>query len=377
MSLAATPIRSERQATRHAVAFANVGGADERTLSTLVASGAAPRAGLAMTAYSTTPCAALLHPTRSLILHDALDRHRRAALRGGGEADPAWCLAVADRPCCAPGPSSGSALDEHVDALEARVARAVQPRAAGDELAQVGDRLGRDALARAAAPGCPAGSRRSTRTRRARRRRRRATCSASPRNASRGATAISLRSVAGGRTIGAIAPSARDPLDDLLDVAGQAPQRLAPLAEADEEDDRRLRGELGDGRRRSAAARRRPRSRCGRCSRTSSDDPQRVVAGDARAPDEARVDQRDAGDRRELRARDASIACERLVQQLLAVQRELAPRAVERGEQQRRRAGRAHQPHARGRRRRRRCGRCGRRGASRSGSASPRSCACS
>ena len=35
--LAATPIRSERQATRHAVAFANVGGADERTLSTLIA----------------------------------------------------------------------------------------------------------------------------------------------------------------------------------------------------------------------------------------------------------------------------------------------------------------------------------------------------
>ena len=37
VSLAATPIRSERQATRHAVAFANVGGADERTLSMLVA----------------------------------------------------------------------------------------------------------------------------------------------------------------------------------------------------------------------------------------------------------------------------------------------------------------------------------------------------
>ena len=37
VSLAATPIRSERQATRHAVAFANVGGADERKLSLLVA----------------------------------------------------------------------------------------------------------------------------------------------------------------------------------------------------------------------------------------------------------------------------------------------------------------------------------------------------
>ena len=35
--LAATPIRSERQSTRHALAFANVGGADERTLSMLVA----------------------------------------------------------------------------------------------------------------------------------------------------------------------------------------------------------------------------------------------------------------------------------------------------------------------------------------------------
>ena len=43
--LAATPIRSEDQATRHAVAFANVGGADERTLSRLVA--AAQRHALA------------------------------------------------------------------------------------------------------------------------------------------------------------------------------------------------------------------------------------------------------------------------------------------------------------------------------------------
>jgi hypothetical protein len=34
--LDATPIRSERQSTRHAVAFANVGGADERRLSKLV-----------------------------------------------------------------------------------------------------------------------------------------------------------------------------------------------------------------------------------------------------------------------------------------------------------------------------------------------------
>ena len=45
VSLAATPIRSERQATRHAVAFANVGGADERALSMLVA--AAQRRALA------------------------------------------------------------------------------------------------------------------------------------------------------------------------------------------------------------------------------------------------------------------------------------------------------------------------------------------
>jgi hypothetical protein len=35
--LAATPIRSERQATRHAVAFASLGGADERALSALIA----------------------------------------------------------------------------------------------------------------------------------------------------------------------------------------------------------------------------------------------------------------------------------------------------------------------------------------------------
>jgi hypothetical protein len=45
VGLAATPIRSERQATRHAVAFANVGGADERALSMLVA--AAQRRALA------------------------------------------------------------------------------------------------------------------------------------------------------------------------------------------------------------------------------------------------------------------------------------------------------------------------------------------
>jgi hypothetical protein len=45
VSLAATPIRSERQATRHAVAFANVDGADERRLSALVA--AAQRRALA------------------------------------------------------------------------------------------------------------------------------------------------------------------------------------------------------------------------------------------------------------------------------------------------------------------------------------------
>jgi PilZ domain-containing protein len=43
--LAATPIRSERRATRHAVAFANLGGAEERTLSALIA--AAQRSALA------------------------------------------------------------------------------------------------------------------------------------------------------------------------------------------------------------------------------------------------------------------------------------------------------------------------------------------
>jgi PilZ domain len=43
--LAATPIRSERRATRHAVAFANLAGADERALSALVA--AAQRRALA------------------------------------------------------------------------------------------------------------------------------------------------------------------------------------------------------------------------------------------------------------------------------------------------------------------------------------------
>jgi hypothetical protein len=43
--LAATPIRSERRATRHAVAFANLGGTEERTLSALIA--AAQRSALA------------------------------------------------------------------------------------------------------------------------------------------------------------------------------------------------------------------------------------------------------------------------------------------------------------------------------------------
>ena len=48
VSLAATPIRSERQATRHAVAFANVGGADERALSTLIATAQRRGAGHAV-----------------------------------------------------------------------------------------------------------------------------------------------------------------------------------------------------------------------------------------------------------------------------------------------------------------------------------------
>ena len=74
-------------------------------------------------------------------------------------------------------------------------------------------------------------------------------------------------------------------------------------------------------------------------------DPQRVPGGDAGPPDElARRRPRSPAPRRSPRARAAAAASVPR-EQRLAVDRELAPRRVERGQQQRAGARRAHEPH--------------------------------
>src|SRR5215207_6899751 len=132
---------------------------------------------------------------------------------------------------------------EDVDGLELRVAGAVQARAALGELAQVGDGLGGDALARQQGrhPG------RVARDRLARdaadrgldrdllggaeeglaRRQRHLVAQRRPRRDDR----------RGGTRLG-------EPLDGLLDVSGEAPQRGDRLPQSDDEDDRRLHRQL-------------------------------------------------------------------------------------------------------------------------------------
>ena len=56
-----------------------------------------------------------------------------------------------------------------------------------------------------------------------------------------------------------------DPLDRLLDVAGEPPERLGRVRQPDDQHDRGLRRAARRGRRRSAAAHPPPRSRCSRC----------------------------------------------------------------------------------------------------------------
>ncbi len=76
-------------------------------------------------------------------------------------------------------------------------------------------------------------------------------------------------------------------------------------------------------------------------------DPQRIPPGDARPADEALADDRHARHRVDRRARRASRRRSSL-EQRLAVDGELAAGGVERGHQQRARAGRADEPHGAG-----------------------------
>ena len=135
----------------------------------------------------------------------------------------------------------------------------------------------------------------------------------------------------------------RQPLDDLVDVAGQAPQRGGRFAEPDDEHDRGLHRQLGVH---VVGAPQRVGDLIARAARAAhvEHDPQRVIARHAHAPDQRRVDQRDPRDRLELGARDArsprsvsysscspcSASCRR------------APSSE--GQQQRRRARGAQQP---------------------------------
>ena len=146
----------------------------------------------------------------------------------------------------------------------------------------------------------------------------------------------------GGRDERARGARLAQPLDDLVHVARQPPQRRGRLAEPDHEHDRRLHRQLevdvvgapqGVGDLVAGAA----------GAAHVEHHPQRVVAGHAHLADELRVDQLDPLDRLQLLARHLDRP-QRLPQQLLAVQRELAARRVERRDQQRRGAGRAQQP---------------------------------
>ena len=153
--------------------------------------------------------------------------------------------------CCAPG--SRSALDERVDPLEARVACAVEPGAAGHELARSttvsadalagrradARREASDGFARDAADRIINGRLLGLAEERRAQHDRHLVAQRGPRADDRGDRALNS-----------------DPLDGLLEVDRQAQQRLAPLGQADEEDDRRLRRELGmtSSERRSASA---------------------------------------------------------------------------------------------------------------------------
>ena len=136
-------------------------------------------------------------------------------------------------------------------------------------------------------------------------------------------------------------PRLCDPLDDLLDVAGQAPQRGDRLAEPDDEDDRRLHRQLGMD---VVGAAQLVGDLIARAAGPAhvEDHPQRVIACHPHAADERRVDQRDAIDRPQLGTLHLD-RLQRLVQQLLTMQDELTTSAVKREDQERGRARRAQQ----------------------------------
>ena len=201
------------------------------------------------------------------------------------------------------------------------------------------------------------------------------TCSAAPRNASRGGSATSLRSDAARRHDRRGRARLGEPLDGLLDVAGEPPQRRHGLPEPDDEHDRRLHRQLDVDV--VGAAQRVGDLVAGAAGAAHVEhDPQRVVGRDAHLPDQRRVDERDAR-----RSSPASRARPRSPR----ASRAAAARRAARAGGGRRRATRAAATTgswsaaaaARGRSRRRRSGRCRRRAASRSASASRRSCACS
>ena len=151
-----------------------------------------------------------------------------------------------------------------------------------------------------------------------------------------------MLSDAAGGTIGAVAPGSESRLTTSSTSPASRRSARRGLAEPDDEHDGRLHRQLDVD---VVGAAQRVGDLVARAARAAhvEHDPQRVVAGHPHAADQRGVDERDAGDRLELRARDLD-RLERLVQELLAVQRELAARAVERRDQQRRRARRAQQP---------------------------------
>ena len=115
----------------------------------------------------------------------------------------------------------------------------------------------------------------------------------------------------------------------------------AESAEADDQHDRGLRRELDVD---VVGAPQRVRDLVSGAARAADvdHDPHRVVSGDPGPPDQRSVDEADPLDRLELGSRHRD-RLEHLVQQLLAVERELATGAVEREQQQRGRAGRPEQ----------------------------------
>ena len=264
--------------------------------------------------------------------------------RGSHAGPPALALEDGRRSCGTPDPT--------------RRAAARRP----PELAQVGDELGGDPLARAAGLGCPAGSRRSTRPRRVRpprRPRRRRPRRGTPRAARRRSRSPARPDA---RTSAAASPGRPIRRTTASKSCAKRSRSCRRLGESEDQHHRRVRGQLdvdveglaqrgGDLVARAAGA------------ADVDDDPHRVPGGDARPADELLADHAHAGNRVDRVARRVA-GGHRAVEQRLAVHRELAPRGVERRHQQRRRRGAARQADHPRDRRRGRSGRSARRAAS-------------